>query len=240
MNVINYEVILGCAGIIIGLLVNLSAEFLPRKYAKTVTKENQKISILNQMNYKRIRKILILILYAYTTITIGSVSRNGFDFILTLSLLAYIGLIFIIDLEFRVIMNSMIILGVVLGLVFGINFHGIVNTLQGGIVGLFVLMVLYYLGRILMPYLAHLRNHVLNKQALYKNDVFLGLIMGLILGWNGVLNGLLISLLLFGTVGVFSIIGMILLDKYDPNLAIPLGPFMVLGVVICLSIHHVL
>jgi len=239
MNVFKIELILGCTGITIGLLVILLAEFFPRRYGKTVTTENIKNPIQDNRSYKRIRNILVLILYVIITITIWSTSRNILDFLLTLSIFVYLGLIFIIDLEYRVILNSMILFGIVLGMAFGINLHGFVSTLQGGIVGLCVLFVLFYFGKLLMPYLAKLRQVNLEKQALYKNDVFLGLILGLILGWSRVINSLLIAFILIGSAGILSIFYMIVRREYDPNLAIPLGPFMVLSVVISLFIHDV-
>ncbi len=232
MNVFKIELILGCTGITIGLLVILLAEFLPRRFGKTITTENTNNLFQDNRSYKRIRKILVLILYVIFTITIWSTSRNIYEFLMTLSLFVYLGVIFLIDLEFRVILNSMIILGIVFGMVFGINLHGFVSTLQGGLVGLCVLFVLFYFGKLLMPYLAKLRQVNLEKQALYKNDVFLGLILGLILGWSGVINGLLIAFILIGSAGILSIFYMIVRREYDPNFAIPFGPFLVLGVVI--------
>ena len=239
MIVYKIELLLGCSGILIGLLVNHFAEFLPRRYGKTVTTENTMYTIQDKWSHKRIRKILVMVLYVIFTITIWSASRNILDFVLTLSLFVYLGLIFIIDLEHWVILDTMIIFGIVLGTVFGIHLNGIVSTLQGGAVGFLVLLVLYYFGKWLMPYLAHLRHYYLDKQALYKNDIFLGLILGLILGCSGVINGLLIALLLICSAGILSIFYTIVKHKYDPNLAIPLGPFMVLGVVISFLINDV-
>ena len=83
-----------------------------------------------------------------------------------------------------------------------------------------------------MPLLAHLRNIKLEKQAIYRNDVLLGLILGLYYGWNSVVTGLLVAFALMGFASVLAIFHKVMLGEYDPNLSIPLGPFMALSAII--------
>ena len=156
---------------------------------------------------------------------------------MSMSLFIYLGLVFIIDFEYKVILNSLIISGLVLGTIIGIYRNGLVTTLLGGAVGLCVLLVLFYTGKLVMPYLAQLRQIQLEKQALYRNDVILGLILGLILGWSVIIKSLLIAFVLAGFAGILISLYMIFQCKYDPNLSMPMGPFLVLGVIFVYLIY---
>jgi hypothetical protein len=126
----------------------------------------------------------------------------------------------------------MIIFGVVLCAVIGFYQNGIFRTIQGGTVGFITFIVLFYFGKLLMPYLANLRQIDLVKQAISKNDVLLGLILGLLLGWSEIMNGLLFTFIILGIAGLLITFYMIAIRKYNPNLSVPLGPFIALGGII--------
>ena len=68
------------------------------------------------------------------------------SFWLGMLLLAFFGVVFVIDMEHRLILHPVSIFGAVLGLILGIYMRGIWMTLLGGAVGYGVMYGLYWFG----------------------------------------------------------------------------------------------
>jgi leader peptidase (prepilin peptidase)/N-methyltransferase len=66
-------------------------------------------------------------------------------------------------------------------------------------------------------------------EALGFGDVTLSGVIGLLLGWPGVIAGLIVAVFLAGAVGLLAMLPMLFRRQYDPNLALPYGPFLALG-----------
>lgn len=159
-----------------------------------------------------------------------------FGYWLGLAVLLYFGVVFVIDMEHRLILHPTSIAGSLLGLGVGLASNGPLPTLLGGLAGLLILLVLYYLGVLFSSMRARrMRARGLeadDEPALGFGDVTLAAILGLMLGWPLIWFGLLVGVLLAGFFGVFVVIFMLVIRRYKENalmIFMPYGPFLVLS-----------
>lgn len=122
----------------------------------------------------------------------------------------------IIDLEFQIIPNGLVIIGIIVGLVFsliGLSVHiedALIGMLVGG--GTFLLVAL----------LAQL---ILKKEGMGGGDIKLMAMIGLFIGWRLTILSILLSIYSGGLIG-----GLLLLLRIKKRSdAIPYGPFIALG-----------
>lgn len=147
-------------------------------------------------------------------------------------------LIVVIDLEHRLILHPVSITGAILGVVFGSFEHGLLNTILGGAAGFGIMLVFYMLGNLFIKFLSRRRGEVIDEVALGFGDVNLGGVIGLLLGWPGVIGGVFLAILLGGVIsGIFLVIQLIR-KKYQAFQALPYGPFLVISVVLLLYISQ--
>jgi prepilin signal peptidase PulO-like enzyme (type II secretory pathway) len=149
-------------------------------------------------------------------------------------LLAFLGVVFVIDMEYRLILHPVSIFGAVLGLVLGISMRGLWITLLGGAAGYGIMLGLYWFGGVFAKWLARRRGEVLTEVALGFGDVNLAGILGLLLGWPGIVAGLLLTIIIGGVISILYLLLMVILRRYHTFMAIPYGPFMVISVVLLL------
>jgi len=151
-----------------------------------------------------------------------------------ISWMVFFGLVVVIDLEHRLILHPVSLVGAGLGLVFGIFNHGVFNTLLGGVSGFGAMLILYLLGNQFIKFLSKARDEEIDEVALGFGDVNLAGVMGLLLGWPGVVGGLFLAIILGGVVsGIFLMIQFIR-KRYRALQALPYGPFLVLSTIILL------
>jgi leader peptidase (prepilin peptidase)/N-methyltransferase len=81
---------------------------------------------------------------------------------------------------------------------------------------------------------------VLSEVALGFGDVNLAGVMGLLLGWPGIVLGLVLAIFLGGFVSLIYIVIMLITRRYKTFAAIPYGPFLVLGGVILIYFREYL
>lgn len=145
-------------------------------------------------------------------------------------LLYYLALVAVIDLEHRLIMHPVSLVGLALSLPIGYLAHGWQSTLLGGLVGLTVMLAFYLLGRVFARLLARSREGV-DDEALGFGDVILGAITGLLLGWPGILAGLLLSILLAGGIALIYLLVSLVRRSYQPAAVFPFGPTLVAAII---------
>lgn len=155
-------------------------------------------------------------------------------FLAGLILLIYFGVVVVIDLEHRLILHPVSMAGVVLGLSIGIWLHGLTDTLLGGLAGFGSMLSLYFLGDRFARLVARSRGEALAEEALGFGDVNLSGVLGLILGWPGIVLGLILAILAGGVISLGYLVGMLLTRRYRSFVAIPYGPFLVTGAVVLL------
>ena len=152
--------------------------------------------------------------------------------------LVYFSVIVVIDLEHRLILHPVSLVGAVLGLIFGSLAHGLVNTLIGAAAGFGIMLIFYFLGELFVRFLSKRRGEEIQEVALGFGDVNLAGVMGTLLGWPGVVGGIFLAVLLGGIVsGVFLVI-QLFRKEYQAYQALPYGPFLVISVFLLLYISQ--
>jgi prepilin signal peptidase PulO-like enzyme (type II secretory pathway) len=107
--------------------------------------------------------------------------------------------------------------------------RGLVRTLLGGAAGFGILLGLYLLGGLFAQAMARLRGRTLDEVALGFGDVTLSAVIGLTLGWPGVVAGLLLGVFAAGLFSSAFLLIMLARRRYVAFTPIPYGPFLVLG-----------
>jgi leader peptidase (prepilin peptidase)/N-methyltransferase len=149
-------------------------------------------------------------------------------------LIDYFAVVFVIDLEHRLILHPTSLVGAALGLGIGTLVNGLAPTLIGGLAGFTIMLLLYLLGVLFSKFRARqLRSRgaqVDDEEALGAGDVILAGILGFILGWPLIWFGLLLGILLGGLIGVAMLLGLLLSRRYGQQalmVFMPYGPFFI-------------
>ena len=235
--------ILGWAG---GALVNYLADVLParRRLAPPFCLECQHSQAwANYLFWPRRcpacgrrrpwRTWLVELLFTLATLWLWFSPPVRLSFPAGFVLLVYFAVITVIDIEHRLILHPTSLAGAVLGLGVGIPLHGVWRTLAGGLAGFASMFLLYLLGFLFLRLLKR-RSAAEGDEALGFGDVMLGGVLGLILGWPGIFGSLFLTILLAGAASLVYLVAMIVARKYSPALAIPYGPYLILGAVLLL------
>jgi len=243
MGIILGIIILGLFG---GSLVNYLADVLPatRRIGQPVcwnchTRLSWRDYILflkcptcgkSRANRTYIVQLLILLMTVYLWL----VPPRLIEFPLAFILLLYLMLVATIDIEQRLILHMTSIAGALIGLAIGIHLHGIVVTLIGGAVGFGIMLAFYFLGEVFVRYMSKRRNEAIDEVALGFGDVNLAGITGLLLGWPGIILGLMFTILAGGLISLLVVVVMLIRRQYKAFSAIPYGPFMILSIFVLL------
>jgi prepilin signal peptidase PulO-like enzyme (type II secretory pathway) len=231
-----------------GAAVNYLADFLPRKsfsLAPACPKCGQRLGLINYLIWPRTcpncglgrgwRAVIVEISAAIAGILLWLAPVPKLGFGLSVLLLAYLGLVTIIDLEHRLILHTVSVAGIIVGLATGISLHDPLATLTGGVAGFAIMLGLYFAGAALIRGFRRWRGlSIEDGEALGFGDVNLGGVLGLILGWPGILLGLETAILLGGMISLVYLVVMKAAGRYRADLALPYGPFMTLSVVLLL------
>jgi prepilin signal peptidase PulO-like enzyme (type II secretory pathway) len=233
-------------GIMAGLFANYLSDVLPqtRGLSNLVCRQCNQNLKLNQYILLRpcrtcgarrsSRSWIVQIFYPLAFIYLTFFPPNRMGVWIGAGLLFYFGLVVIMDLEYRLILNPISLAGAIIGVCTGLYLHGWKTTLLGGIAGFGIMWVLYYLGVIYLRYLSKKRGEIIEEVALGFGDVNLGGVLGLILGWPGITAGLLFAILLGGLVSGAYLLFTMASKRYRPNTAMPYAPFLILGAMLLL------
>ena len=176
-----------------------------------------------------------------SSIWLWSNSPAGLGYWIGIVLLAYFILITVIDLEHRLILHITSLVGFLFGLLVGIKLHGFLPTVAGGAAGFVLMLALYYSGFVYLRISRKLRGiEPEETEALGFGDVNLSGIIGLFLGWPGILLGLILAILLAGFVSLFYLLYMLARHNYHPDRALPYGPFLAASAIILLYLRNIL
>ena len=158
-------------------------------------------------------------------------------------LLTYFAIVFVIDFEHRLILHPTSIFGAFFGLGLGIWINGLFSTLIGGLAGLIIMLVFYYLGVLFSRFRARRMQTAGqdsdNEEALGFGDVILAGVLGLTLGWPFIWFGLLLGILLGGLVGVIMVLYLMIAKRYKTEalmVFMPYGPFFITSAFLILFI----
>jgi prepilin signal peptidase PulO-like enzyme (type II secretory pathway) len=142
-------------------------------------------------------------------------------------------LIVVIDMEHRLILWVVVWpAAIVIGLLGIITpGHGLVKTLLGGLAGYGITLGIFLLAEVFSRLLHRLRGQALDEVAFGGGDVNLAGIIGLAVGWPGIILSLMIAVLAGGVFSFGYIVVQVIRRRYVPYSAVPYGPFLVLGAV---------
>ncbi len=234
-------------GWVAALLVNYFSDVLPatRKLSSPVCKQcSAKFAWTDYLLLKKCsacnhsrgwRTWLTQLLSIVATLYIWFSPPEALGFWLGYLLLIYLAIVFIIDIEHRLVLHPVSYFGVGLGLLVGMQLRGISMTLIGGFAGFAMMFSLYYLGVLFARWMSKRRETVIEEgDALGFGDVNLAGILGLILGWPLISMGILTAILAGGLASLILILGMLALKRYEAFTAIPYAPFLILGAILLL------
>ena len=229
-------------GLVAGYVVNYIADVLPftRRLSRPACQNCQAhftwqdyllLKSCRSCGRKRsLRTSLVLFILTAATLYIWLTPPHRIGFWLGYLLLAYLGIVFVIDAEHRLIMHPVSIAGGLLGLGIGSYAHGVPLALAGGAAGFGSMLLLYFLGEAFTRYLSKRRGEDIEEVALGYGDVNLCGITGLLLGWPVIIAGMLFTIFA-GGIGSLLVIGYMLVRKrYNAFTPIPYAPFLILSV----------
>lgn len=179
-----------------------------------------------------LRTFAVLVLAVALSFFIWFSPPHRLGFALGLMVLTYLLLVTIIDLEHRLILRPLSILGFVLAALVGFYARGWQSTLIGGAAGFVIMFVFYLLGKLFTRWRARRLGKADDEESLGSGDVTLAAILGLLLGWPLIWFGLLLGILFSGAIGLIIIFALLLTHRYRTqafNIFIPYGPFFSLS-----------
>jgi len=236
-------------GWLAGCIVNYLADVLPRtrRLSKVACPHcGRNTSIGDYVFFKRcknchrrqfLRNWIVQAIYCLAAFILWLYPPSRLGYWTGLCLLIYLGSIFVIDVEYRVVLNQMTVAGIILSIGIGSFLHGFLNTLIGGAAGFGTMLVLYYIGAFYARWMGRRRGETFDDDALGFGDVNLSGIIGLLLGWPGVFAGLFAAIILGGFISLIILIVLIITHRYKTFAAIPYAPFLVIGTVLLLYIR---
>ncbi|MGQ0603115.1 MAG: prepilin peptidase [Anaerolineales bacterium] len=117
-------------------------------------------------------------------------------------------------------------------MVIGVPTLGWQKMLIGGAAGYGIMLIFFLFGQLYEWLLARLRGKPLEEIAFGGGDVNLAGLVGLAVGWSGVLFALLIGIFTAALYGVGIIAQQLLRGRYSPHTPFAYGPFLVLGAMV--------
>ncbi|MBN2499205.1 MAG: prepilin peptidase [Anaerolineales bacterium] len=238
-------VLIAIVGLLAGMLVNYLADILPHhdRFIRPVCWHCGEMQ--PYLNYfvwprrcsqcgkaRRWRVWLVEVLAIVVAVWLWYNPHDRLAFFWAYALLAYFGFVIVMDMEHREV--SLNIVGLLLGGVIGWLLHGWLDTLIGGLAGAGVMLLLYYFGIFVVKQLSKWREEETDEVALGLGDVYLAGVIGLLLGWPGIVAGLFLTVLLGGAISLLLVVGMALTKGVRAFTAIPYGPFLVIAAALLL------
>lgn len=149
------------------------------------------------------------------------------DFGLSWLVFVILGVITVIDIEYRVVLFETVLVSGIIFFAIGFVRHGFLSTLSGGVLGFLIMFGLYWLGKIVLK----IRNKApsLEEEALGFGDVNLFAVLGLLLGSPAIIAALWIGIFSAGLFSLVLVARLMLTKQYRSNLAIPYAPFLIFG-----------
>jgi leader peptidase (prepilin peptidase) / N-methyltransferase len=140
-------------------------------------------------------------------------------------------LICVTDFEHRLIPHSVSLPSAVLFALLGAidPRMGAAKSLQGGMAGAVAFFLLYLLGLLFARAVGRARGRALDEVAFGFGDVTLAGLIGLAVGWPGVVIALFFGVLAAGLFSLAYLLWMLLRGRYAAFLPIPYGPFLIAG-----------
>lgn len=184
------------------------------------------------------RAWVVAIILTLASIWLWKFPPPGMGYIISMVVLVYFCIVMVIDIEHRLILHPVSLIGAAIGLTLGIILHGLPRTLIGGLGGFGIMLLLYLGGGLFVRVLSRWRDYSEIDEALGFGDVVLGGVLGLMLGWSGIILGLVLAILIAGIVSLIILIYMVVTRRYQASKTVAYGPFLVLSAFILLYLKE--
>jgi len=231
-------------GIISGLAINYLADVLPetRRFSQPVCPscdENYPIRDYISIqkcptcgNKRTIRTYAVLFAAISFSVLLQFFPLFRLGLWASVPILIYLLTILVIDYEHRLVLFETTLFGLVLCLVYGLILHDFSSTLIGGLAGFTIMLLFYLLGKGFSKIIGYVRRKEIDEVAFGFGDVSLGTVLGLLVGWPGILGAIFISMIAFVAFAVLYLIILIFLGKYRAfSNTLPFTFFLVLGAI---------
>lgn len=150
----------------------------------------------------------------------------------SLPILAFLGVIMVIDIEHRVVLYQTSLFGFFLFLMYGMILHGFISAALGALAGLIIMLAFYFLGMAFAKIAGRIRRRQIDEVAFGFGDVCVGTILGLLTGWPAINGAIILAFFAFSAFSVVLLLGLILTKKYHAFAhAQPLTIFLILGAI---------
>jgi leader peptidase (prepilin peptidase)/N-methyltransferase len=236
-------------GALCGILINYLADVLPiyrrpgkplcSNCAKPLTLYNYVISFRckNCGEGVSARTLVVLILSITASVLLWSFPFQNLSYWWTLPALVFLGVILVIDIEYRVVLIQTSIFGLGLMLLLGLvnqgfSLNGILTTVAGGLAGFAIMIGLYYFGILFSKIMSKLRRQEIEEIALGFGDVYVSTFLGLLIGWPAIISAIILAVLLSGGFSILYLAILSIVKKYKSFSAIPYTPFLIIGAIL--------
>lgn len=184
-----------------------------------------------------LRTILVHIFSIFTSVFVWLYPYQNLGYWWSIPLIIFLGVILVIDIEYRVVLIQTSIVGLIVCFVIGmiskgISFNSLVITAVGGLAGFLIMIILYYFGILFNKIFSKARNQVIDEVALGFGDVYVTTFLGFLIGWPNIISVIIIAILLSGVFSLLYILIKLFTKKYKAFSAIPYTPFLILSAVI--------
>lgn len=159
---------------------------------------------------------------------------GGLNLLTFILILLFFGVVWVIDVEHRLIVTPVLLAGGAFCLWGGVQLHGWAYSLIGGLTALVVLLAIHLLGVVFVRLMSLRRGEQINETAFASGDVALGSVIGLLLGFPDILRGLVYTILIAGAVSLVWLAILLVRRQYQLGSAIPYAPFLICGALIVL------
>lgn len=143
-------------------------------------------------------------------------------------------LILITDFEHRLILHAVTLPAALLMGLIGVldPARGALKTLSGGAAGFLAVLGLYLLGGVFARLMGRMRGERIDEVAFGFGDVTLAGVIGLSVGWPGVIVALMLGVLAGGVFSLGFLVHMFLRGRYQAFVPIPYSPFLIFGALV--------
>jgi len=158
-------------------------------------------------------------------------STNNLVFGFTFFLFTYLGLVFVIDFEHRLVLHVTSAFGLFLCGWIGTTEYGFWPMFFGALAGFGIMFILYQLGFLFIRQINKTREEPVTEVALGFGDVTLSTVLGALAGWPSIIGVLLIGVLLGGLLSGLYLVVKSIQKEHHAFTALPYAPFLIMATV---------
>lgn len=216
------------------VVVNHLAVALPIAQDKGIDQDGQREGLRLRGYENKPRAIILHLVFLIAAFFGGQIDLGAWDGADAWVIFAFFVLVSVIDIERRLILNQVVLFGALFLGIRGFEQHGLVGTIFGGLAGFVIFYALFLLAQWLAKWMRARRGEELSEVPFGGGDVNLAGVIGLLLGWPGVIAGLFLGLVLAGVYSAGLIVLRWAWGRYEAFDTIPLGPFLGAGAMLAI------